>query len=29
VPLTAIEPGRKRIHMPEVVPLVELRKKEG
>lgn len=29
VPLTAIEPGRKRIHMPDVVPLVELRKKEG
>lgn len=29
VPLTAIEPGRKRIHMPEVVPLVELRRKEG
>lgn len=29
VPLTAIEPGRKRIHMPDVVPLVELRRKEG
>lgn len=29
VPLTAIEPGRKRIHMPDVVPLVELRKREG
>ncbi len=28
VPLTAIEPGRKRIHMPDVVPLVALRKKE-
>ena len=29
VPLTAIEPGRKRIHMPDVVPLVALRKREG
>ncbi|MFU2489641.1 phenylacetic acid degradation protein PaaY [Thauera sp. WH-1] len=27
-PLTAVEPGRKRIHMPDVVPLVELRRKE-
>jgi phenylacetic acid degradation protein len=26
-PLAAIEPDRKRIHMPEVVPLVELRKR--
>ncbi|HRP67650.1 MAG TPA: phenylacetic acid degradation protein PaaY [Thauera sp.] len=26
--LTAVEPGRKRIHMPDVVPLVELRRKE-
>jgi phenylacetic acid degradation protein len=26
-PLSAIEPDRKRIHMPEVVPLVELRKR--
>lgn len=29
VPLTAIEPGRKRIHMPDVVPLVALRRNEG
>ena len=28
-PLTAVEADRKRIHMPDVVPLVELRKKEG
>ncbi|MHB1374735.1 MAG: phenylacetic acid degradation protein PaaY [Thauera sp.] len=28
-PLAAVEPGRKRIHMPDVVPLVELRRKEG
>jgi len=28
-PLVAVEPGRTRIHMPEVVPLVELRRKEG
>ncbi|MDI3513021.1 MAG: phenylacetic acid degradation protein [Rhodocyclaceae bacterium] len=27
-PLTAVEPGRKRIHMPDVVPLVALRGKE-
>lgn len=27
-PLAAVEPGRKRIHMPDVVPLVELRRKE-
>ena len=27
VPLLAVEPGRKRIHMPEVVPLVALRNK--
>jgi len=26
-PLTAVEPGRKRIEMPEVVPLVELKKR--
>jgi phenylacetic acid degradation protein len=26
-PLSAIEPDRKRIHMPEVVPLVELKKR--
>ena len=29
VPLTAVEAGRKRIHMPDVVPLVELRWREG
>jgi len=28
-PLTEIEPDRPRIHMPDVVPLVALRKKEG
>jgi phenylacetic acid degradation protein len=28
-PLTAVEADRKRIHMPDVVPLVALRKKEG
>lgn len=28
VPLRAVEPGRKRIHMPEVVPLVALRNKD-
>ncbi|MDD2670054.1 phenylacetic acid degradation protein PaaY [Zoogloea sp.] len=28
-PLIAVEADRKRIHMPDVVPLVELRKKEG
>jgi len=28
-PLAAVEPGRKRIHMPDVVPLVEMRRKEG
>ncbi|MBV2262717.1 MAG: phenylacetic acid degradation protein PaaY [Thauera sp.] len=28
-PLAAVEPGRKRIHMPDVVPLVELRRREG
>lgn len=28
VPLTAVEPGRKRIHMPDVVPLVALRRKD-
>ena len=27
-PLSAIEPDRKRIHMPEVVPLVELKKRD-
>lgn len=27
-PLTAVEPGRKRIHMPDVVPLVALRGRE-
>ena len=27
-PLTEVEPDRKRIHMPDVVPLVALRKKE-
>ncbi|MFP5401808.1 MAG: phenylacetic acid degradation protein PaaY [Gammaproteobacteria bacterium] len=27
-PLTAVEPGRRRIHMPDVVPLVALRGKE-
>jgi phenylacetic acid degradation protein len=27
-PLTAVEPGRKRIEMPDVVPLVETRKRE-
>ncbi len=25
-PLSEIEPERKRIHMPEVIPLVELKK---
>ena len=29
VPLTAVEVDRKRIHMPDVVPLVELRRREG
>jgi phenylacetic acid degradation protein len=29
VPLTAVEAGRKRIHMPDVVPLVALRKRDG
>ena len=29
VPLTAVETDRKRIHMPDVVPLVELRRREG
>lgn len=29
VPLTAVEPGRKRIEMPDVVPLVETRKREA
>ncbi len=29
VPLATVEPGRKRIHMPDVVPLVELRRREG
>lgn len=28
-PLTEMEPDRPRIHMPDVVPLVALRKKEG
>jgi phenylacetic acid degradation protein len=28
-PLAAVEADRKRIHMPDVVPLVALRKKEG
>ena len=28
VPLRAVEPGRKRIHMPEVVPLMALRTKD-
>lgn len=28
-PLTAVEADRKRIHMPDVVPLVALRKKDG
>ena len=28
-PLTAMEADRKRIHMPDVVPLVELRRREG
>lgn len=28
-PLTAVEADRKRIHMPDVVPLVELRRREG
>lgn len=27
-PLSAVEPGRKRIHIPDVVPLVALRRKE-
>ena len=27
-PLTAIEPDRKRIHMPDVVPLVALKKRD-
>jgi phenylacetic acid degradation protein len=26
-PLSEIEPDRKRIHMPDVVPLVELKKR--
>jgi hypothetical protein len=26
-PLSQIEPDRKRIHMPEVVPLAELKKR--
>ena len=26
-PLSAVEPDRQRIHMPEVVPLVELKKR--
>ena len=29
VPLTAVETDRKRIHMPDVVPLVELRRREA
>ena len=29
VPLTAVEADRKRIHMPDVVPLVALRRREG
>ena len=28
-PLTAVEPDRPRIHIPDVVPLVALRQKEG
>ena len=28
-PLSAVEADRKRIHMPDVVPLVELRRREG
>lgn len=28
-PLAAVEPGRKRIHMPDVVPLVALRQKDA
>lgn len=28
-PLTTMEPDRKRIHMPDVVPLVELKKRDG
>ncbi len=28
LPLTAVEANRKRIHMPEVLPLVELKKRE-
>ena len=28
VPLLAVEPGRKRIHMPDVVPLMALRNKD-
>lgn len=28
-PLTAVEPNRPRIHIPDVVPLVDLKKKEG
>ena len=28
-PLSAVEPDRKRIHMPDVVPLVALKKKDG
>jgi len=28
-PLAAVEPGRKRIEMPDVIPLVETRKREG
>jgi phenylacetic acid degradation protein len=27
-PLSEVEPDRKRIHMPDVVPLVALRRKE-
>ena len=26
-PLEALEPGRPRIHMPDVIPLVELKKR--
>ena len=28
-PLSQIEPDRKRIHMPEVVPLAELKKRQA
>jgi hypothetical protein len=28
-PLTEMEPGRKRFEMPDVVPLVALRKKDA